>query len=131
MHDTLLGAWKGLEYAVWDSTGAVSHPFGNPISGYAVFDPSGIAFIQLMGTTTDASGHPAPDPSRFAAYYGAFSIDASGDTLRIQVEGSNMPSYVGSVQVRQFSIVDDTLRLGVPGEYRAILVRAGGDRPER
>lgn len=117
----LAGAWRGFDFAVFDSTGAATYPFGRPVHASAVFDPGGTVSIHLMGTTADGSGIPRPDASRYLAYFGTWRV--VGDTLRMRVEGSNMPSYLGSTQVRHFAIRNDTLRLGVPGEYQALLVR--------
>jgi hypothetical protein len=117
--DELLGAWRVEKYEVWDSTGAQSSPFGSRPSGYAVFDAAGIAFIQMMGTTDRGE----PQPLLYASYYGPFQTDSARTTLTILVEGSNLPAYVGTEQVRPYSVVEDTLYLGIPGEYRATLAR--------
>lgn len=128
----LVGTWRGVRYEVWDEQGRVTTPFGDPISGYAVFDQTGHAFIQLMRTPPlppfASASAPTPDElaaafSAFAAYYGPYAIDRATSTLTIRVEGSNMPSYTHSEQVRRFVIEGDTLRLGVPGQYQATLTR--------
>ena len=61
--------------------------------------------------------------SAFAAYYGPYTIDRVASTFTIRVEGSNMPSYTRTEQVRRFAIEGDTLRLGTAGEYQATLIR--------
>jgi hypothetical protein len=43
--------------------------------------------------------------------------------LTVHVEGSNMPSYTGTDQVRPFRLAGDTLFLGIPGQYPATLLR--------
>lgn len=128
----LLGTWRAVRYEVWDTQGRISTPFGDPVSGYAVFDQTGHAFIQMMRTPPvrpfASSGAPTTAElqtalSAFAAYYGPYTIDHSTSTFTIRVEGSNMPTYTGSQQMRRFEIDGDTLRLGVAGQYEATLVR--------
>ena len=120
----LLGVWRALRYETWDSTGGRLTPFGDPPSVYAVFSPEGVAFIQLMRTVPASGTSVEADPSLFAAYYGPYSIDPSGQSVTIRVEGTNLASYVGTEQRRPFRISRDTLFLGVPGQYQATLIRS-------
>ena len=130
--DSLVGTWRGARYEVWDPDGRATTPFGDPVSGYAVFDATGHAFIQLMRTPAipPFASPQAPTPeeirsahSAFAAYYGPYTVDNAARTMTIRVEGSNMPSYTGTNQVRPFRVEGETLTLGVPGQYQATLVR--------
>ena len=128
----LVGTWRAVRYRAWDAQGNVSTPFGDPTSGYAVFDQTGHAFVQLMRMPA-VSPFTSPDApteqeirnafSAFAAYYGPYTVDAASQSVTIDVEGSNLPGYIGSRQVRPFTIGDDTLTLGIPGQYQADLVR--------
>lgn len=128
----LVGTWRGIRYQTWNAQGQIATPFGDPVSGYAVFDDTGHAFIQLMRMPAvqpfQAPAAPTEQEVRdafsaFAAYYGSYTIDAAASSVTIQVEGSNLPSYTGSRQVRRFQIENDTLTLGIPGQYQATLVR--------
>jgi len=130
--DVLIGTWRVLRYETWNSQGLKLTPFGDPAAGYAVFDATGHAFIQLMRTPPAepfaSPAAPTPEEIRtayfgFAAYYGTYTIDEAGRMVTIHVEGSNMPSYTGTDQVRPFRVEGETLTLGVPGQYRATLVR--------
>lgn len=130
--DVLVGTWRVVSYETWNAQGEVSTPFGNEPSGYAVFDPTGHAFIQLMRTPPipPFASPQAPTPeeirgahSAFAAYYGPYTVDAAVRTITIRVEGSNMPSYTGTNQVRPFRVEGETLTFGVPGQYQATLVK--------
>lgn len=114
---SLVGTWRLLQYVVWDSAGKPQQVFGSTPSGYATFDAAGIAFIQVMNPAEVAS---------FAAYYGPFSVNPSGDSLSIRVEGSNIPSYLQTNQRRPFQIRADTLVLGTKGQYRATLAKVAG-----
>lgn len=133
--DALVGSWRVVSYETWNSQGEVSKPFGDSPSGYAVFDATGHAFIQLMRTPAArpfvSPATPTADEIRaayaaFAAYYGTYTVDNAAQTLTIHVEGSNMPSYTGTDQVRPFRVEGETLTLGVPNQYRATLVRVKG-----
>lgn len=130
--DPLSGTWRLLRYEAWDSRGRISTPFGDPAAGYAVFDATGHAFIQLTRTPAvppfASPVAPTPDELRaayfgFAAYHGTYTIDGASQTVTIHVEGSSLPSYTGTQQVRPFRIDGDTLTLGVPNQYLATLVR--------
>jgi hypothetical protein len=116
----LTGSWRLVRYETWDSAGQRSMPMGNPPSGYAAFDASGIAMIQLMKPVTAETKGQQP---MFGAYYGMYTVNASRTVITIRVEGSNLPDYIATNQVRPFRITGDTLRLGVAGEYQATLVR--------
>lgn len=128
----LVGTWRAVRYGTWDEQGRTSTPFGDPVSGYAVFDATGHAFIQLMRTPPvpplAAPSAPTSEESRaafsaFAAYFGPYSLDEAGGSVTIRVEGSSMPSYTGSRQVRPFRIEGDTLKLGIPGQATLVRVR--------
>lgn len=108
-HD-LVGTWRVVRYEVWDSAGTRSQPLGTAPVGYGVFDGTR-AFIQLMSESKSYLG----------AYFGPYAV--RGAELRITVEGTNIPDYMGSVQVRRFRIAGDTMTLGMPGEYQATTVR--------
>lgn len=130
--ELLVGTWRLVQYQTWDSERRMETPFGDPASGYAVFDATGHAFVQLMRTPPTPPFASPNEPtteeiraaySGFAAYYGKYTIDDISQTVTIHVEGSSMPSYVGTDQARPFRIEDDTLTLGVPNLYRATLAR--------
>ena len=119
----LLGTWRLVSYETWNAAGDVSQPLGAPPAGYAVFDATGHAFIQLAQGS--AHGARADDVAKsFMAYFGTFTVDDENTEITIFVEASNAPSYVGSLQVRPFQIRGDMLVLGILGQYRATLHRA-------
>ena len=132
--NVLIGTWRVVGYETWNAKGEVAMPFGNPAAGYAVFDSTGHAFIQLMRTPPvqpfASPNAPTAEEVRaayagFAAYYGTYTVDGAARTVTIRVEGSNMPSYTGTDQMRPFRVDGDTLTLGVPNQYRATLKRVG------
>ena len=129
----LIGTWRLLQYETWSPGGSRRTPFGEQPSGYAVFDDTGHAFIQLMRTPPvnplpAGVGGATADELRnlyqaYAAYYGTYTVDAETRAVVIAVEGSNLPAYLKTQQVRPFRIDGDKLVLGVPGEYQATLSR--------
>jgi len=123
----IIGTWRLLAYEVWSPEGTLHAPLGDEPIGYAVFDLTGRAFIQLASHPIEpqagaADGRQASAAS-FAAYFGTYTVDAEQKKLAIQVEGSNRVPYIGSTQERVFTIEGDTLTMGQPGQYRATLVR--------
>jgi hypothetical protein len=116
----LAGAWRVQSFARFGKDGAPNEPLGTPPAGFAVFDATGRAFVQL-GKAPSAG--PVDEVAKsLMAYFGPCRID--GDTLSVAVESSNMPAYIGSTQTRKFSRDGDMLRLGTPGEYQAVCKRA-------
>jgi hypothetical protein len=94
-----------------------------------VFDETGHAFIQLARAIGSHSGSLNSEvvletlASSFTAYFGTYTVIANGTKLSIEVQGSNRPAYVGSTQERAISIAEDTLTMGQPDQYRAVLDR--------
>jgi hypothetical protein len=115
----LLGTWRVESFERWEN-GTLNQPLGAPPAGYAVFDETGHAFIQLgRAATSDRS--PKEIAQSLMAYFGAYSI--ADDELTVTVEASNIPAYIGSTQVRRFARDGDRLTLGVEGQYQAKLRR--------
>jgi hypothetical protein len=127
----LQGTWRFISYESWDSNGTRRTPFGSSPTGYLVVDESGHALIQLMkpvAASAATTGHPTAEETQaaadsFAAYYGTYTVDAAQAVIRIRVEGSNIPTYLGSTQVRPYQLQGNTLVVGVLGQYRASLER--------
>ena len=127
-----VGTWRAVRYQTWDAQGRVATPIGDPPSRYVVFADTGRAFVHLMRTPAvkpfASPNAPTPEEIRdayfaYAGYYGTYTVDEAARILTIRAEGSNMPSYTGTDQVRPYRMSGDTLFLGVPGQYQATLVR--------
>jgi Lipocalin-like domain len=116
----LTGAWRVQSFTRYGKDGAPHEPLGNPPAGFAVFDTTGRACIQLGKAPSAGS---ADDVAKsLMAYFGPCSI--AGDTLSVAVESSTMAAYVGSTQIRVFNLDGDVLTLGTPGEYQAVCKHA-------
>jgi hypothetical protein len=106
----------------------VPYTFGNPPSGYFIYDSTGHASIQIMTTPPQKiSSDPPPANEALAiynnyiAYYGTYSIDQTNIT--VQVEGAWDPTQVGSAQVRPYQLLGDTLIIGDQVTYKRTLDR--------
>ena len=119
-NSALTGTWRVVSFERYGKDGAPYQPLGAPPCGYAVFDPTGHAFIQLGKARS--GGTPEEVAKSLMCYFGPYSID--GDTVSVTVEASNMPDYVGSVQTRKFTVSGDAMTIGTPGQYQAKLERA-------
>lgn len=128
---SLIGTWKLLSFEVWDGGGNVAYPMGRDPVGYAVFTSAGVALIQLARrypTATQLSPEQQGDlAASFIAYFGRLEHHPSNSEFTVHVEASNREEYVGTRQVRQYSLEGDRLVLGIPGQYQARLVRDRGE----
>jgi hypothetical protein len=116
----LIGTWRVLSFTRWDKEGVASQPLGLEPMGYAVFDATGHAFVQLGRSPADG-GFPDEVAKSCMCYFGPYAV--SGDTVKVTVETSNMADYLGSVQERTFAISGDAMTIGSPGKYQAKLQR--------
>ena len=122
--DRLLGAWGLVSFVSFDATGA-SRP-GAYDQGRIVYDASGQMTAQLMNSANKADTPPATDADRAAAYrrylgyYGPFTVDELTGIVIHHVVGSSNPSWIGSNQVRYFTLSEDgnTLTLSTKNSER-------------
>jgi hypothetical protein len=117
---SLIGTWRVLSFTRWNKEGVAGQPLGAEPMGYAVFDATGHAFIQLGRNATDG-GYPDEIAKSLMCYFGPYTI--RGDLVKVTVEQSNMADYLGSVQERNFKVEGDTMTIGTPGKYQAKLQR--------
>jgi hypothetical protein len=117
---TLIGTWRALSFERYNKEGVAHQPLGPEPRGYAHFDATGYAFIQLGRDPADG-GFPDEIAKSVMCYLGSFTV--TGDTVAVTVESSNMADYLGSVQERTFKVDGDALTIGTPGKYQAKLRR--------
>ena len=127
----LVGTWRLISAEDKDpNTGQwVPYTFGNPPSGYFIYDSSGYASIQIMTTPPQKvvkPDSPTPDEALaifngYIAYYGSYTVDAANIT--VQVEGAWDPSQVGTAQARPYELSGDTLIIGDQVTYKRTLQR--------
>lgn len=132
----LVGTWKLISAEDKDpNTGQwIPYTFGNPPSGYFIYDATGHASIQIMTTppqVIDTTGNPPqanPTPDQalaifnnYIAYYGTYTVDETN--ISVQVEGAWDPTQVGTSQVRPYELQGDTLIIGDQVTYKRTLQR--------
>jgi lipocalin-like protein len=127
----VIGTWNLISAEDKDpNTGKwKKYTFGNPPSGYFIYDATGHASIQIMTTppvniaTPDS---PTPDEAleifnNYIAYYGTYTVDETNIT--VHVEGAWDPSQVGTDQVRPYQLRGDELIIGDQVTYKRVLKR--------
>jgi hypothetical protein len=117
----LIGTWKLERFRVWAADGSESEPKGRQPFGYARFDPSGVALIQLANS--DPSLSASDRAASYVAYSGPFRVEPEAGRVTITVEASNRADYLGTTQVRDYVVDGRHLQLGTPGQYQATCVR--------
>jgi hypothetical protein len=132
----ILGTWKlvSAEDRKCSCDPWVPYTFGNPPSGYFIYDATGHASIQIMTTPPQKIATPksptakSPTPAEalaifnnYIAYYGTYTIDSQNIT--VQVEGAWDPRQVGTPQQRPYQLSGDTLIIGDQITYKRTLKR--------
>lgn len=128
---SIVGTWKLISAEDRSSPNDpwVPYTFGNPPSGYFIFDNTGHASVQIMTTPPQKIATPdSPTPqealaifNNYIAYYGTYTI--SETTVTVQVEGAWDPSQVGTPQARPYRLDCDTLIIGDEITYKRTLIR--------
>lgn len=136
VQEQLVGTWRLISAEDKDpNTGQwIPYTFGNPPSGYFIYDATGHASIQIMTTpkqVIDTTGNPPaanPTPGQalavfnnYIAYYGTYTVDQTNIT--VQVEGAWDPTQVGTDQARPYELKGDTLIIGDQVTYKRTLQR--------
>ena len=126
----LTGTWKLVSAEDRTPPGPwIPYTFGNPPSGYFIFDQTGHASVQIMTTPPQKIATP-DNPTQaealaifnaYIAYYGTYTVDESNVT--VQVEGAWDPSQVGTPQARPYELRGDTLIIGDQVTYKRTLIR--------
>jgi hypothetical protein len=127
----IVGTWKlvSAEDRPSGSGPWTQYTFGNPPSGYFIYDATGHSSVQIMTTPPQKIATPdSPTPQEalaifnaYIAYYGPYTIDAKN--INVTVEGGLDPTQVGSSQVRPYELKGDTLIIGDQVTYKRTLQR--------
>ncbi|WP_059007604.1 lipocalin-like domain-containing protein [Streptomyces specialis] len=100
----LVGVWTLLRFEVRTGDGRVALPFGPDATGLGVYTPGGLGVTHLTPTT----GHNAHDA---VAYAGRVTVDPRTRTLEQHVDISTIPTWVGAVLRRSYTLDGDLLTL--------------------
>jgi hypothetical protein len=130
LQQAIAGTWKLISAEDVVNGEWVPYTFGNPPSGYFIYNENGIASVQIMTTPPVTLSNPdnGPTPAEalqifnnYIAYYGTWTVDAVN--LTVQVEGAWDPSQVGTAQARPYQLDGDTLIIGDQVTYKRTLQR--------
>ena len=111
----LVGTWRFTTFVDTPDGGQPFYAFGKDPIGFFVFTADGHVFLNLMRNPPNApldGVDPDPDsclPDWFCAYFGTYSVDRRKSVWVTHVLGSNMPSYLGTDQMRPFTLRGDQL----------------------
>ncbi len=127
---TIEGSWRLISSEGHGADGRVVYDQGKHPVGRVMFDASGRMSIHL--TNPDRSNFASGDFLRptqeecleafksYFGYFGSYTLDEKARTVTFHVEGAAYPNYVGTDQVRYYTIEGERLILRTPPE------RAGG-----
>jgi hypothetical protein len=119
--EKLIGTWKFKSMKFETEKGEVIYPYGEKLFGMLIYTRCGHMSVLLMNP--DRQKFASDDPfggtqdeiktayKNFDAYCGTYSIDEEKETVTHHIEGSKLPNWVGTKQVRYFKLSDDKLLL--------------------
>ncbi len=122
--DRLIGTWKFISLRGQSSQDDVLLPYGEHVYGMLMYDEKGNMSVLLMRPDRPEfvsgdmmKGTPEELKAAFEgfdAYCGTYTIDPVRSSVTHHLLGSKFPNWVGTDQVRYYSITNDTLRLKAP-----------------
>jgi hypothetical protein len=119
---SLVGTWKLVSWELRDDQGQISYPFGRDAIGYLTYTDDG--HMSVIITTSDRQPFAEDDMLRgtvvekataaetCVAYCGTYQID--GDIVRIQVEASMFPNWLGTTQERTIEREGERIAFSLP-----------------
>ena len=126
----LVGTWRLAEHWNKDSTGALTHAYGERPIGYFVHDVTGHFSVQIMQTPplrawpaiTDSTGLRRLIEGYYAAF-GTFTVDAGRLESVYHVEGSTIPTIIGTDVSLPYRVSGDSLIIGDSKTWRRVWLR--------
>lgn len=119
LRDKLVGTWRFVKYFNTDASGKVTYPFGDPPTGYIVWDATGHVFVQVarppdLKPFVSGSDLTGTEPEvraaleRYDAYFGTYEVDEQNSVVIHHVAGTLRPSYTATDQRRPFRFQGDS-----------------------
>jgi hypothetical protein len=117
----LVGTWKLVSAEVQCADGQVIYVYGENPRGMIIYDSRGNVSVNLM--RSDRDFFSVADKTRstlqeaksaietYEAYFGTYEVDEENRIVVHHVEGSLLPNWTGSDQVRFFKFSNDCLIL--------------------
>lgn len=126
----LVGTWRLVRYVDTPENGAPIEEFGpNPV-GQFIFTNSGHVAMSLMRNPPDLAKPTVgidPDacvPAWYCSYFGTYTVDSRSSRWVTHVLGGNIPSYIGTYQLRNFELNGDVLTINESYSESGRTVRA-------
>ncbi len=118
--DRIVGTWKLVSWTYRDPSGKIVDFFGETPEGILMYDSKGCMNAQLMKFGRNKIGSPrlfegsdeqiAAAYRSYAAYWGRYKETAPGEFTHY-VEGSLLPDWVGTEEIRSARIEGELLTL--------------------
>jgi len=120
----LTGTWKYISLSGKSTQGDVLYPYGEHMFGMLMYDPGGFMSVLLMHP--DRPGFASGDMMKgtpeelnaafegFDAYCGSYTINDENASVTHHVQGAKFPNWVGTDQIRFYTLSNDTLRITAP-----------------
>ena len=126
----LVGTWRLAEHWDKDSTGVLTHRFGPQPVGYFVHDAARHFSVQIMRTpplralpaSADTAGLRQLIEGYYAAF-GTFTVDPDRGESVYHVEGSTVPSIIGTDGRLPYRLSGDSLIVGDSKTWRRVWLR--------
>ncbi|MEI7451436.1 MAG: lipocalin-like domain-containing protein [Desulfomonile sp.] len=116
----IIGIWKLVAFeAEIQATGAKEHVMGLNPTGYAIFTPEGRVMFVLTGEGRKAAKtiqDRAELLNSLVAYTGMYRVE--GDKWITKVDVAWNPEWVGTEQIRSFTVEGDRLQVVAPWGVR-------------
>lgn len=120
----LVGTWFLVSDVATRADGTPFEPFGDNPKGILMFDRMGHFSIQYSGDARRKvashdrlKGTPEEDKANAKgtqAYYGTYSVDATGRTLTFHVERNSFPNWDNTDLKRTITLAGDELKWSIP-----------------
>lgn len=120
----LIGTWRLISFELRTIDGDVLYPLGSDAQGFLTYTDQSFMSVQIMavGRPEYTSIDPrtvdlaqlAAAAKGYLAYCGSFGVDEVTKEVHHHVTVSLLPNWIGDVQNRRVSLIDDRLELSTP-----------------
>jgi hypothetical protein len=121
---SLVGTWRLISYKSVTADGTVTDLYGSTPLGQLIYDGAGHMSVHLLKADLPKCGtadrRKCPDREariafdNYLGYWGRYQIDASANKVTHYLEGASIPDWVGTSQVRSFTLEGTHLTLKTP-----------------
>lgn len=102
----ILGPWVLDQWTITNADGSVTYPYGPNAKGMLIYTDDGKMAVQLVNPDINVATLTTIE-ERYFAYYGSFTVDEANRTITHELESSISPTWVGTKQVRVYSLTQD------------------------